>query len=166
MEKKIITIYTDGACSGNPGPGGWAAILNYREKEKILSGWSSHTTNNRMELIAPLRAFENLNIKNKNHYEIHIFTDSQYLKNGITSWIYSWKRNNWKTSDKKNVKNSDLWKKLDEFSQNLEIKWEWVKGHADNPGNTKADKAAREALLSGQKGEILEDSLGLSRADS
>ena len=133
-----ITIYTDGACKGNPGVGGWGAILRSGEHEKELFGGESHTTNNRMELTAVIRALESL----KRPSEVDLFTDSQYVKNGIESWIHNWRRNGWKTSDKKDVKNADLWRELGELVARHDITWHWVKGHADNEGNLRADALA------------------------
>lgn len=135
---KQVTIYTDGACSGNPGAGGWGAVLIYGDKEKKISGGEIHTTNNRMELMAPIKALEAL----KSPCHIDIYTDSQYVKNGITTWIKNWRTNNWRTADKKPVKNVDLWQELDELSKKHEIKWHWVKGHSDNYYNNMVDELA------------------------
>jgi ribonuclease HI len=137
-----VVIYTDGACSGNPGPGGWGAILTYGDKCKEISGGEEVTTNNRMELMAAIAALEAL--KRPSRVELH--TDSSYLKNGITQWIHGWKRNGWRTSDKKPVKNAELWQRLDEARNRHEIDWHWVKGHAGHPENERADEIAREAM--------------------
>ena len=136
---KIIEIYTDGACLGNPGPGGWAALIIDNNQERILSGNNEMTTNNRMELLAVIKALESIN----HHLEITIYTDSKYVINGITSWIKKWKTNDWKNSSKTPVKNIDLWKILDVSSQKKKIKWVWVKGHSGNTYNDKVDEIAR-----------------------
>jgi ribonuclease HI len=137
-----VVIYTDGACSGNPGPGGWGAILVSGEHRKEISGGEPATTNNRMELLAAISALEAL--KRPSQVELH--TDSNYLKDGITKWIFGWKRNGWKTADKKPVKNQELWQRLDEAKGRHEIDWHWVKGHAGHPENERADELAREGL--------------------
>ena len=138
-----IKIYTDGACSGNPGKGGWGALIQENDNEKKLSGSELNTTNNRMELTAVIKALE--------HYdeakEIEVFTDSKYVMQGITEWIRNWKTNHWKTSQKKDVKNKDLWVLLDSVSAKHDIKWSWVKGHAGDYGNEIADKLATQAIL-------------------
>ena len=138
-----IKIYTDGACSGNPGKGGWGALIQENDNEKKLSGSELNTTNNRMELTAVIKALE--------HYdearEIEVFTDSKYVMQGITEWIKNWKNNHWKTSQKKDVKNKDLWVLLDSVSAKHNIKWSWVKGHAGDYGNEIADKLATQAIL-------------------
>lgn len=138
-----IKIYTDGACSGNPGKGGWGALIQENDNEKKLSGSELNTTNNRMELTAVIRALE--------HYdeakEIEVFTDSKYVMQGITEWIKNWKNNHWKTSQKKDVKNKDLWVLLDTVSAKHDVKWSWVKGHAGDYGNEIADKLATQAIL-------------------
>ena len=137
------TIYTDGACSGNPGPGGWGAVIfDEREKQNNISGKVKDTTNNRMELTAPIMALKK--IKSKSH--ITIFTDSTYVKNGITEWIKKWEKNGWKNSNKKPVKNKDLWIKLNDLCQKNKVIWKWVKGHSDNKYNTLADELATEAI--------------------
>lgn len=137
-----IKIYTDGACSGNPGKGGWGALIQENDNEKKLSGSELNTTNNRMELTAVIKALE--------HYdeakEIEVFTDSKYVMQGITEWIKNWKNNHWKTSQKKDVKNKDLWVLLDTVSAKHDIKWSWVKGHAGDYGNEIADKLATQAI--------------------
>ena len=137
------TIYTDGACSGNPGPGGWGAVIfDEREKQNNISGKVKDTTNNRMELTAPIMALKK--IKSKSH--ITIFTDSTYVKNGITEWIKKWEKNGWKNSNKKPVKNKDLWIKLNDLCQKNKVIWKWVKGHSNNKYNILADKLATQAI--------------------
>tara|TARA_B110000116_G_C16354330_1_gene366852 strand:- start:39 stop:467 length:429 start_codon:yes stop_codon:yes gene_type:complete len=138
----MIEIYTDGACKGNPGPGGWGAIIIYSNKEKYLNGFDPQTTNNIMELKAVIESLKIINIKSK----VKIYTDSKYVKNGITEWILNWKKNGWKTSNKKNVKNKDLWIELDTLVTKNEIAWEWVKGHSGNKFNEKVDEIANEAI--------------------
>jgi ribonuclease HI len=138
----IIDIYTDGACKGNPGPGGWGAFLKSGDHEKDIFGGESQTTNNRMELMAVIEALKTLN----NRSRIRLFIDSQYVKNGINIWISNWKKNGWRTSNKKAVKNVDLWMKLDELVPNHEIEWIWVKGHAGNFGNERADALANQGV--------------------
>jgi ribonuclease HI len=137
-----VVIYTDGACSGNPGPGGWGAILTYGDRCKEISGGEPETTNNRMELMAAISALEAL--KRPSRIELH--TDSSYLKDGITKWIHGWKRNGWRTADKKPVKNAELWQRLDEARERHDIDWRWVRGHAGHPENERADELAREAM--------------------
>jgi ribonuclease HI len=141
--KKAIEIFTDGACSGNPGPGGWGAILRYRDKEKEISGFRNNTTNNQMEMTAVIEALKMV----KEPCRITIHTDSQYIKNGITQWIKNWKRNGWKTADKLPVKNRELWEAIDELSQKHDIKWEWVRGHAGHPENERCDELARMEIV-------------------
>jgi ribonuclease HI len=133
-----VTIYTDGACKGNPGPGGWGALLIFRDRERELFGGEPATTNNRMEMTAVIRALESL----KRACDVDLYTDSQYVRNGIKSWIHGWKKNGWKTSDRKPVKNEDLWRELDALAARHNIRWHWVKGHAENPGNLRADALA------------------------
>tara|TARA_Y100000590_G_scaffold345785_1_gene395676 strand:+ start:3534 stop:3980 length:447 start_codon:yes stop_codon:yes gene_type:complete len=143
-----VTIYTDGACIGNPGPGGWAAIILTENSKKEIFGGENLTTNNRMELTATIKSLEYCEklIKKKSLIkQIAIYTDSSYVKEGITVWINNWEKNNWKTSDKKNVKNVDLWKKLKTLTESNEITWNWVKGHSKNPMNELADKLAKKA---------------------
>ena len=143
-----IKIYTDGACVGNPGPGGWAAIVLVENEKKELFGGEKLTTNNRMELTAAIKALEYCNAQEGRQpslKQIRIYTDSTYVKEGITVWISNWEKNNWKTADKKNVKNVDLWKKLKELVKSNQIEWYWVKGHSDNPMNDLADKLAKKA---------------------
>jgi ribonuclease HI len=137
-----VEIHTDGACSGNPGPGGWAAILVWRGHERELSGADPATTNNRMELTAAIEALESL----KRPVAALLFTDSAYLRNGITQWLPGWKARGWRTADKKPVKNQDLWERLDAAAGRHRIDWRWVKGHAGDPYNERADRLARAAL--------------------
>ncbi len=141
-EKPRVTIFTDGACSGNPGPGGWGAILRFGDKEKELKGGEPHTTNNRMELMAAISALETL----KRPCSVDLYTDSQYVKNGIGSWIHNWKRNGWKTADKKPVKNAELWQRLDAALKPHKVNWHWVRGHAGHDLNERADELAREGI--------------------
>ena len=143
-----IRIYTDGACIGNPGPGGWAAIILEDKEKKELFGGEKLTTNNRMELTAAIKALEYCVQQEKGQLslkQVQIFTDSSYLKDGITLWINNWEKNNWKTADKKNVKNIDLWKKLKELVKFKKIEWIWIKGHSNNPMNDLVDKLAKNA---------------------
>jgi len=143
-----IKIYTDGACVGNPGPGGWAAIIILENGKKELFGGEKLTTNNRMELTAAIKALEycaEREEKQPSLKNLRIFTDSTYLKDGITIWINNWEKNNWKTSDKKNVKNVDLWKKLKDLTKSKQIVWNWIKGHSENPMNDLADKLAKKS---------------------
>ena len=137
----MIKIYTDGSCLSNPGDGGWAAIININGEIKKISGNEKNTTNNRMELMAPIKALKNINSKDP----IEIFTDSKYVKNGITEWINTWVLNNWKTSKKENVKNKDLWLELHKLNQSLNVKWNWVKAHAGDPLNEEVDMLAKKA---------------------
>jgi ribonuclease HI len=137
-----VIVHTDGACSGNPGPGGWGAILTFGEHERELSGGEPHTTNNRMELMAAIAALEAL----KRSCTVELHTDSQYLHLGISQWIHGWKRNGWRTADRKDVKNADLWRELDELAQKHRIEWHWVKGHAGHPENERADKLANKGI--------------------
>jgi len=141
-ERTPVVIYTDGACSGNPGPGGWAAILTYGDRCKEISGGEPVTTNNRMELMAAIAALEALTRASR----VEIHTDSSYLKDGITKWIHGWKRNGWKTAGKKPVKNAELWQRLDEARERHDIDWHWVRGHAGHAENERADELAREAM--------------------
>lgn len=135
---KKVTIHTDGACIGNPGPGGWAALLESGDKKLALKGGEKQTTNNRMELTAAIEALAAL----KEPCAVTLSTDSQYVKNGITSWIHSWKKNGWKTAAKKPVKNRELWERLDEMIARHDVKWKWVKGHAGDPRNEEVDSLA------------------------
>ena len=142
--KKHVIIHTDGACSGNPGPGGWGALLQSGDHMKELSGGEDATTNNRMELTAVIRALQQL----KNPCRVEIVTDSKYVMHGITEWIKGWKRNGWKTASRQPVKNVDLWQELDKEIQSHEVTWHWVKGHNGHDGNELADALARKAILS------------------
>ena len=141
-DDKIVDIYTDGACQGNPGPGGWGALLRYGETEKELSGGVTETTNNRMELSAAIEALRAL----KRPTRARIHTDSTYVKKGITQWIVNWKRNGWQTAAKKPVKNVDLWTELENAMKDHSVEWHWVKGHAGHPENERADSLARSAV--------------------
>ena len=140
--RKEVEIFTDGACSGNPGPGGWGAILRYRGVEKEIAGHSPGTTNNRMEMTAVLEALKAL----KEPCQVIIYTDSQYLRDGITKWIIKWKENGWKTASKLPVKNRDLWEALDQAIQRHEVNWVWIKGHNAHPENERCDELARTAI--------------------
>ena len=143
MNNELITqIYTDGGCRGNPGPGGWGVVLQAGSAEKELWGGEANTTNNRMELTAVIRALGALT----RPASVQIHTDSQYVQKGISQWIHNWKRNGWKTADKKSVKNADLWQELDRISQQHRITWLWVKGHAGHPGNERADTLANRGI--------------------
>ncbi|HMB11954.1 ribonuclease HI [Saliniramus sp.] len=137
-----VTVYTDGACKGNPGPGGWGALLIYNGNERALKGGEELTTNNRMELMAAIMALETL----KRPCTVDLFTDSQYVRQGITSWMSGWKARGWKTADRKPVKNEDLWRRLDEARTRHEVSWHWVKGHADDPLNHRVDALANEGI--------------------
>ncbi|MFP7569775.1 ribonuclease HI [Marivita sp. S2033] len=142
-----LYAYTDGACSGNPGPGGWGVLMQARDgdaivKERTLSGGEANTTNNRMELLAAIHALETLSRPSS----LTIVTDSAYVKNGVTGWIHGWKRNGWKTSNKKPVKNVELWQRLDDAQARHDVTWEWVKGHAGHPENKRADELARAGM--------------------
>ena len=140
--ESIAEVYTDGACSGNPGPGGWGAVLGWQGKTREISGGAAATTNNRMELMAAIAALESLT----RPVTVCIHTDSTYVKDGITQWIHRWKRNGWKTANKKPVKNEDLWRRLEAALARHDVSWHWVKGHAGHPGNERADALAREAV--------------------
>jgi ribonuclease HI len=148
MSEQRVTIYTDGACSGNPGPGGWGAILTLGDHTKELMGGEAHTTNNRMELMAAISALEAL----KRPCVVDLHTDSEYLRNGISTWIHGWKRNGWRTADKKPVKNVDLWKRLDEALKPHKVQWHWVKGHAGHAMNERADELARQGVVAARAG--------------
>lgn len=140
MTDHKVVVFTDGACSGNPGPGGWGVILTYNGVQKELKGGEALTTNNRMELMAAISALEAM----KRPCTVELHTDSQYVKQGITTWIHNWKRNGWRTADKKPVKNEDLWRRLDEALAQHRVEWRWVKGHAGHEMNERADQLARE----------------------
>jgi ribonuclease HI len=139
---KRVAIWTDGACSGNPGPGGWGAILTFNGVEKEFCGGEPQTTNNRMELLSAISALEALT----RACAVDVHTDSQYVRQGVTGWVHNWKRNGWRTADKKPVKNDDLWKRLDEAANRHEVEWHWVKGHAGDPMNERADALARAGM--------------------
>ena len=143
---EAIDIYTDGACKGNPGSGGWGVLLKHGPHRKELHGGEPSTTNNRMELTAVIRALEAL----KRRSRVRIHTDSQYVQKGITVWIHNWKRQGWRTADKKPVKNADLWSQLDALSVNHEVEWFWVKGHAGHPENERADQLANLGVIAGR----------------
>lgn len=140
--KGIVEIFTDGACSGNPGPGGWAAILRWNGREKELSGGEAATTNNRMEMMAAIAALEAL----KRPSAVALTTDSQYVMKGVTEWLPGWKRRGWKTADKKPVKNQDLWRRLDAALQRHRVDWHWIRGHSGHPENERADALARAEI--------------------
>ena len=142
MSNSEIVMYTDGACRGNPGPGGWGALLRHDKHEKRLNGYVGQTTNNRMELTAAIRGLQAL----KGPQNVHIFTDSTYVKQGITTWISNWKKRNWKTANRQDVKNADLWKELDSLCGNHTVRWSWVRGHSGNEGNEIADMLATSAI--------------------
>lgn len=158
-----IYLYTDGACSGNPGPGGWGVVLKWNHHEKSLCGWSRYTTNNRMELLAVIRGLEAIK---KDNYPIIIITDSQYVMNGLNQWLPHWKKNGWKTSQKKALKNSDLWQRLDALCERFSPQWQWVKGHEGHRENEMADKLAQEAIKKGLAGSLDEDKMGHLNEDS
>ncbi len=146
--RQEVDIFTDGACSGNPGPGGWAAILRWNGHEKALSGFAPETTNNRMELTAVIEALRSL----KRRVPVRVHTDSQYVQKGITEWIRGWKQRGWKTANREPVKNADLWRELDEIASGHDIEWIWVRGHAGHPENERADALARRAIETGREG--------------
>ena len=141
-DENIIELFSDGACKGNPGLGGWGVLIKNSKTLNELKGSQQQTTNNRMELIAVIEGLKSI----KKHSHIQITTDSMYVKNGINEWINNWKKNGWRTAAKKPVKNKDLWRELDELVQNYSIKWLWVKGHSGHPGNERADQLANEAI--------------------
>ena len=141
-DEGVVEIYTDGACKGNPGPGGWGVFFRYRNEEKELFGGEAATTNNKMELTAVIRALEAL----KRPSRVRLYTDSQYVQKGIQEWIHGWKRNGWKTAAKEPVKNKELWLELDEQRKRHEIEWHWVKGHAGHPENERADALANRGI--------------------
>ena len=142
MTASQVSIFTDGACRGNPGPGGWGAILKFGTVEKELSGGTTDTTNNRMEMMAAISALEAL----KRPVTIDLYTDSTYVRDGITKWIHGWKKRDWRTADKKPVKNVDLWQRLETAMDRHRVEWHWVKGHAGHPENERADELARKAV--------------------
>jgi len=142
MSSEVVEIYADGACKGNPGPGGWGVLLRAGGTEKELFGGERETTNNRMELTAVIRALEAL----KRRCRVRLYTDSQYVQKGISQWIHDWKRRGWRTTDKKPVKNEDLWRRLDDLAGGHDIEWHWVRGHAGHPENERADALANRAI--------------------
>ena len=146
--ENIVEIYTDGACKGNPGPGGWGALLRFNGKERELCGGERVTTNNRMELLAAIRALEAL----KRPCQVRLHTDSKYVQQGISEWIHGWKQRGWKTADKKPVKNDDLWRELDVLAARHKIEWVWVKGHAGHDENERADALANRGIEEFQQG--------------
>jgi len=148
-EPAEVEIFTDGACRGNPGPGGWAAILRHRGIEKELTGWAPITTNNRMEMMAAISGLDAL----KRPCRVRLYSDSQYLRDGITRWIHGWKIRGWRTADKKPVKNVDLWQRLENAAARHEIDWVWVRGHAGHPENERADELARAAIAEAGRAE-------------
>jgi ribonuclease HI len=142
MSGEVVEIFTDGACRHNPGPGGWGAILRFGDIERELFGGEPATTNNRMELLAVIRALEAL----KRSSQVVVHTDSQYVQKGIYEWIHTWKRKGWKTADRKPVKNEDLWRRLDELAAQHQVKWRWVRGHSGHPENERADELANRGI--------------------
>jgi ribonuclease HI len=142
MSDEVVEIFSDGACRGNPGPGGWGVLLRAKGAEKELWGGEADTTNNRMELMAVIRALEALKRRSK----VRVYTDSQYVQKGISDWVHSWKRRDWRTAGKKPVKNVDLWKRLDELAAQHDVQWHWVKGHAGHPENERADRLANKGI--------------------
>ncbi len=151
MSDTLVEIYTDGACKGNPGPGGWGALLVYKGVERELWGGEPETTNNRMELMAAIRALAEL----KRPCEVRLVTDSQYVMQGITEWLPNWKKRGWKTAAKQPVKNADLWQQLDEQVNRHQVRWEWVRGHAGHPGNERADLLANRGVVQAKRQPIL-----------
>jgi ribonuclease HI len=145
MTEALVEMYSDGACRGNPGPGGWGVILRFKGQEKELWGGEAQTTNNRMELTAVIRGLEALTRPSR----VRVYTDSQYVMKGISEWIHTWKRKNWKTADRKDVKNADLWRELDALRQKHQVEWRWVKGHAGHPENERADELANKGIPAG-----------------
>ncbi|HTS94376.1 MAG TPA: ribonuclease HI [Stellaceae bacterium] len=148
-DSDVVDIFSDGACSGNPGPGGWGAVLRFRERERELSGFEAATTNNRMEMIAAIAALEAL----KRPCSVRIHTDSRYLHDGVTRWLADWKRRGWRTADKKPVKNVDLWQRLEAALAPHRVDWVWVRGHAGHPENERADALARGAIAANRNAE-------------
>jgi ribonuclease HI len=146
IQRPHVIVYTDGACKGNPGPGGWGALLRSGANEKELCGGEAHTTNNRMELQAVIEALASL----KRTCDVTLYTDSEYVRKGITEWIHAWKLRGWKTADKKPVKNADLWARLDALRSLHHVDWRWVKGHAGDPGNERADALANRGCEQGR----------------
>lgn len=152
MSTETIEVYTDGACSGNPGPGGWGAVIRQNNKEETLSGGEPLTTNNRMEMMAAIASLESFSTG----VSLSLYTDSKYLKDGITKWIANWKRNGWLTADKKPVKNQDLWKRLEQALEKHQIEWHWIKGHDGHKDNEKADALARNAIIAQKMSEPIQ----------
>jgi ribonuclease HI len=144
-EDDLVTIHTDGACTGNPGPGGWAALLSWRDQERELSGAAPMTTNNRMELMAAIQALEALRRPSR----VRLVTDSEYLRRGITEWLPAWKARGWRTADRKPVKNQDLWQRLEAAAGRHEVAWDWTRGHVGDPLNERVDRLARKAVGAG-----------------
>jgi ribonuclease HI len=144
MTDRVVEVYSDGACRGNPGPGGWGVLLRFNHKEKELWGGEEATTNNRMELTAVIRALEAL----KGPSRVRVYTDSQYVQKGISEWIRAWKKRGWRTADRKPVKNDDLWRRLDELNAAHKVEWHWVRGHAGHPDNERADRLANLGIPS------------------
>jgi ribonuclease HI len=142
MAEPVVDLYADGACKGNPGPGGWGVLLRIDGREQEMCGGEAQTTNNRMELTAVIEGLLSLG----QHARVRVYTDSQYVQKGITEWIHNWKRRGWMTADKKPVKNEDLWRRLDEVARMHEVKWHWVKGHAGHPENERADALANKGI--------------------
>jgi ribonuclease HI len=155
-EPAEVEIFTDGACRGNPGPGGWAAILRYRGVEKELTGYEPDTTNNRMEMMAAISGLEAL----KRPCRVRLYSDSQYLRDGITKWIHGWKRRAWLTADKQPVKNVDLWQRLDAAAARHQVTWEWVRGHAGHPENERVDELARNRITEAARASPLPNRRG------
>lgn len=147
---EAVEIFTDGACRGNPGPGGWAALLRYNATEKVLSGAEPHTTNNRMELLAAIEALAAL----KRPSRVSLTTDSQYVRQGVQQWMANWKRNGWRTAARQPVKNRDLWERLDALATTHHIDWHWVKGHSGHPENERVDQEANKAIDAMQAGQL------------
>jgi ribonuclease HI len=137
-----VELYTDGACKGNPGPGGWGVLLRFKGKEKQIYGAEAHTTNNRMELMAAIKGLEEL----KRGCDVQLYTDSQYVRQGMTQWLHNWKKNGWKNAKRQPVKNAELWQELDTLAQRHSIEWHWVKGHSGHPENDRADALANKAI--------------------
>jgi len=158
-----IHIYTDGACSGNPGPGGWGAMIQEGDETRELFGGEEHTTNNRMEMLATIKAIEAVLESKK---AVHLHTDSTYVKDGITSWVKNWQKNNWKTASNKPVKNQDLWQDLVAICAKKEVTWHWVKGHAGHPGNERADLLARNGVMKEMMKVAIEDTAKKNQATS
>jgi len=152
MTDDVVDIYTDGACSGNPGPGGWGVVMRWKGVEKEFSGYEPDTTNNRMELMAAIIGLEQLK-RGVNQVRVH--TDSTYVKDGTTKWIHGWKKNGWKTAAKKAVKNQDLWMRLDDALSGHEVQWHWVKGHSGHPENERCDELARMAISQYKDSQVM-----------